>query len=228
MAFERAAQANPDASTLYRLGTLLVKSGQTDKARAALERALAKQPDLAEASNDLGTLLAQGGDLPAAIERFRAALGAAPDYPDALNNLGYALLLTRPRERSARALREGARAAGRLPRGAQQPGADPRPARRAARPPEARFRQALERRPDYGEAANNLALVLVARGDSDAAVRLLEDFLARDPGFENGYITLAKIHLAAQRRKDAQAVLQRLLQRNPSNPLAREILDSIR
>ena len=226
-AFERAVQANPDSSTLYRLGTLLMRNGQTDKARAVLEQALAKQPDLAEASNDLGTLLAQGGDLPAAIERFRAALRAAPDYPDALNNLGYALLLS-GRESEARELYEKALALqADFPEALNNLGLIL--GRRGELPAaEARFRQALERRPDYGEAANNLALVLVARGDPEAAVRLLEDLLARDPGFENAYITLAKIHLVAQRRNEAQAVLQRLLQRNPSNPLAREILDSIR
>ena len=93
VAFERAAQANPNASTLYRLGTLLAKSGEPGRARAAYERALALQPDLAEALNDLGALQAQAGDLEGAVARFRAALAATPDYPDALNNLGYALLV---------------------------------------------------------------------------------------------------------------------------------------
>ena len=78
---------------------LLTRTGETARARAAFERALALQPDLAEANNDLGALLAQDGDLDAAIGRFRAALASMPDYPDALNNLGYALLLTRPRRR---------------------------------------------------------------------------------------------------------------------------------
>ena len=44
IAFERAAQANPGAPTLYRLGTLLARSGETVRARAAYERALALQP----------------------------------------------------------------------------------------------------------------------------------------------------------------------------------------
>ena len=107
MAFERAAEANPGAPTLYRLGTLLARSGETVRARAAFERALVLQPDLAEANNDLGALLAQGGDLDAAISRFRAALASTPEYPDALNNLGYALLLT-GRDQEARALYEKA------------------------------------------------------------------------------------------------------------------------
>jgi Tfp pilus assembly protein PilF len=106
VAFERAAQGSPTASTLYRLGTLLAKSGQPAKARAAFERALAAQPTLSEASNDLGALLAQEGNLPAAIERFRAALSTTPDYPDALNNLGFASS-RRPEGRGPRALSEG-------------------------------------------------------------------------------------------------------------------------
>ena len=81
VAFERAAQANPSASTLYRLGTLLAKTGEPARARAAYERALALQPDLAEAINDLGALLAQAGDLDGAIARFRRRSPPRPSIP---------------------------------------------------------------------------------------------------------------------------------------------------
>jgi Tfp pilus assembly protein PilF len=223
VAFERAAQASPSAPTLYRLGTLLVKSGQPARARSAFERALAMQADLAEASNDLGALLAQQGDVPAAIERFRSALASAPEYPDALNNLGYALLLT-GHEPEARELYEKALAlqpdfpeainnlgllfgrAGDLDRA------------------EPYFRDALARRADYGEAANNLALVLVARGRSDEAILVLERFLAQAPDFEDAYVTLAKIHLRAGRSREGLTVLQRLLQRNPTHRVALELV----
>jgi tetratricopeptide (TPR) repeat protein len=222
VAFEQAAQGNPSASVLYRLGGLLVNTGQTAKARAAYERALAIQPDLPEASNDLGTLLAESGDIPAAIERFRAALATAPDYPDALNNLGYALLLTgRPAEarelyRKALALQpdfpEALNNLGLiLGRERELDGA------------EAQFRKALEKRPGYGEAVNNLALVLVARGQLDAAIRLLQEFLEKNPASENTYITLGKIYLTADRRLEGLEVIERLLQRNPAHPLALEI-----
>ncbi len=164
-AFERAVQSNPGASTLYRLGTLLARSGETVRARVAFERALALQPDLAEANNDLGALLAQEGDLDAAIGRFRAALTSIPDYPDALNNLGYALLLT-GRDQEARALYERALALQPdFPEALNNLGllfgraGDMNLAERY-------FRDALGRRPDYGEAANNLALVLVSKGQA--------------------------------------------------------------
>ena len=223
MAFERAAQANPGASTLYRLGTLLARSGETVRARAAFERALVLQPDLAEANNDLGALLAQAGDLDAAIGRFRAALASTPEYPDALNNLGYALLLT-GRDEEARALYEKALAlqpdfpevlnnlgllfgrAGDMDRA------------------ERYFRDALGRRPDYGEAANNLALVFVSRGQADAAVGLLQGVLKRTPEYEAAYVTLAKIHFSAGRSKEGIAVLEQLLQRNPKHAVALELL----
>lgn len=222
VAFEQAAQGRPSASTLYRLGSLLVKTGQTTKARAAYEQALALQPDLAEAGNDLGTLLAEGGDLPGAIARFRAALAATPDYPDALNNLGYALLLTdQPAE--ARELYERAleiqpdfpEALNNLGLILGRQGEFDRS--------EPLFRKALEKRPGYGEAANNLALVLVARGQPEEAIRLLLGVLETNPASESTYITLARIYLAADRRGEGLAIIDRLLQRNPVHPLALEI-----
>jgi Flp pilus assembly protein TadD/peroxiredoxin len=219
VAFERAALGNPSASTLYRLGTLFAKSGESTKAKASFERALAMQPDLTEASNDLGALLAQSGDLPGAIARFRAALALTPDYPDALNNLGYALLQT-GREAEARSLYEKAltlqpdfpEALNNLGLILGREGDLDRA--------EPYFRQALAKRPDYGEAANNLALVLVTRGQTDEALRLLTGFLEKNPEFENTYITLAKIYLTTNRRREALEVLDRLLQRNPRHELA--------
>ena len=218
VAFELASQASPTASVLYRLGTLLAKTGQVPRARAAYEAALALDPSLAEAHNDLGTLLAQDGDMDGAIARFRQALAATPDYPDALNNLGYALLLT-GREAEARSLYERALALQPdfpealnnlgllLGRSGDLDGA------------ERHFRNALERRGDFGDAANNLALVLVARGRSDEAVTLLEDLLTRTPSFENAYVTIARIHLSAGRTAEGLRAVERLLQQNPKHEL---------
>lgn len=222
-AFELAAQSNPGASTLYRLGTLLAKTGETVRARAAYERALALQPDLAEANNDLGAQLAQAGDLDAAISRFRAALASTPEYPDALNNLGYALLLT-GRDAEARALYEKALALQPdFPEVLNNLGllfgrtGDMDRAERY-------FRDALGRRPDYGEAANNLAIVFVSRGQADAAVGLLQGVLTRTPQYEAAYVTLAKIHFGAGRSKEGIAVLEQLLQTNPRHAVALELL----
>jgi Flp pilus assembly protein TadD len=180
VAFERAAQANPGASTLYRLGTLLTRTGEKTRARSAFERALALQPDLAEAHNDLGTLLAQDGELGAAIVRFRAALTSMPEYPDALNNLGYALLLT-GREQEARSLYEKALALQPdFPEALNNLGLLFGRAGDMDRA-EKYFRDAANRRADYPEALTNLALVLARKGQTDAAVAILEQLLQRHP-----------------------------------------------
>ena len=86
------------------------------------------------------------------------------------------------------------------------------------------FRDALDRRPDYGEAANNLALVFVSRGQADAAVTLLQGVLARTPRSRAAYVTLAKIHFSAGRSNEGIAVLERLLQTNPTHAIALELL----
>jgi Flp pilus assembly protein TadD len=227
VAFERAAQANPNASTLYRLGTLLARSGETARARTALERALALQPDLSEASNDLGTLLAQEGQLEPAIELFRRALASTPEYPDALNNLGYALLLS-GRHEEARVLYERAIALQPdLPEALNNLGLIFGRGGDMGRA-EWYFRQALARRDDYAEAANNVALVLVSRGDADAAIALLEGFLQKAPQAESAYVTLAKVYFSLDRSREGTAVLERLLQRNPTHPVALELLRQVR
>jgi Tfp pilus assembly protein PilF len=222
-AFERAAQSSPTAFTLYRLGTLLERRGETARARAAFERALSMQPDLAEASNDLGTLLARGGDLQGAITRFRAALAASPDYPDALNNLGYAMLLggadTDARRLYERALElqpDFPEALNNLGMLVGRAG--------ALEQAEGLFRRALERRPAYGEAAANLALVLVARGQAASAVAMLEKFVSQTPDHEGASLALARIHFSQARDAAGIAVLERLLQRNPTSPAALELL----
>jgi len=227
VAFEQVAEGKPSSSILYRLGTLLVKTGQNAKARSAYERALELQPDLSEASNDLGTLLAESGDLPGAIERFRAALETSPDYPDALNNLGYALLLS-GRGPEARKLYERAlELQPDFPQAlnnlglilAQQGSLDQA---------EPYFRKALEGRPDYGEAANNLALVLVNSGRTDEAVRLLRGFIDAHPEVESPYLTLAKVLLSTGRQEEGLSVIDRLLERDPDNAQALGIARAFR
>ena len=226
-AFERAARGAPNAFTLYSLGTLYMKGGQNEKARAVFERAIALKPDFAEASNGLGALLGQSGNLPGAIARFQTALDTAPDYPDALNNLGYALLQSN-RDGEAHELFQ--RALKLQPDFAEAYNNLGIHAARQGDPPQAQvlFRKAVELRPGYGEAANNLALVLVARGDVAGAVAVLQQLLAQNPGFEMSYITLAKVYLSTGRMREGTQVLERLLQRNPRNPLALQMIQQLK
>ena len=86
----------------------------------------------------------------------------------------------------------------------------------------------MEKRASYGEAANNLALVLAARGDMDGAIAVLQRLLGENPGFEMAYVTLSRIYLKAGRRAEGVQTLERLLQRNPTSPLGLEMLRQVR
>jgi len=225
--FERAAKGEPSAFTLYSLGTLYTRGGQSAKAQAAFARALEVKPDFSEASNGLGALLAQGGNLPAAVARFKIALETTPDYPDALNNLGYALLqMGRNREafdlyQKALALQpDFPEAFNNLGIFYAREGDPPRA--------EAAFKQAVQNRPGYGEAGNNLALVLMAREDVASATAVLQRLLQAAPDFEMTYVTLAKVYASTEKRREAIQVLEQLLQRNPKNPLALQMVRELR
>jgi predicted Zn-dependent protease len=70
-------------------------------------------------------------------------------------------------------------------------------------------------------------MVLSAGERVPEAVKLLQTSIQDDPAFENSYLTLCKIYLGAGRGRDAVQVLERLLQKNPKNPVALDILRQI-
>jgi Tfp pilus assembly protein PilF/peroxiredoxin len=226
-AFERAAKGDPSAFALYSLGTLYVKGGQPDKARAAFERALKVKPDFAEATNSLGALTAQGGNVPAAITLFRAALESTPDYPDALNNLGYALLQTGREQEAYDLYQKALQLQPDFPEAFNNLGIYFARQGEMARA-ESYFKQAVDKRPGYGEAANNLALVLMTHDDAGTATSVLKGVIEVNPDFEMAYVTLAKIYLSTGRSREGTQILERLLQRNPKNPLALQMVRELR
>jgi tetratricopeptide (TPR) repeat protein len=225
--FERAAELDPSAVTLYNLGTLYAKAGRAPQARQAFERALQLDPGHFESSNSLGALLAQSGDVAGAITRFRGALAAKPDFADALNNLGFALFQTGDAAQAYALYQKALASRPEFPEAFNNLGiyyGEQGDLERA----EAQFRAAVKLRPAYGEAANNLALVLAARGDSAGATLVLQHLLEAAPDFEAAYVTLARIYLQGGRRREAIQVLELLLQRNPKNPAALEMLRQAR
>ena len=227
VAFERVAKADPSAITFYNLGTLYMKRGKTDDARAAFERALQLKADYADANNSLGALMAQNGDVPGAIQRFRAALAAKPQFADAMNNLGFALFQTGDAAQARELYEKALALQPEFPEALNNLGifyGTQRDLDRAL----GYFQQAVNQRATYGEAANNLALVLNARGETDKAIEVLQRLLQANPSFEMGYVTLCRIYLKAGNRQEGMQVLQQLLQRNPTHPIGLQLLQQIR
>ena len=80
-----------DAFALMLLGRAHKQAGNLPAATAAYRRAIARQPQLAQAHVSLGIALKAAGDLPAAMASYRRALVIAPNLSAAHANLGIAL-----------------------------------------------------------------------------------------------------------------------------------------
>lgn len=87
-----AVDTYPSATAHYNLGVVLLRQGEVAEAISEYRRALAIEPDFAEARNNLGVALAGQGQVDEAIERFREALKINPDLPEAHMGLGLALM----------------------------------------------------------------------------------------------------------------------------------------
>lgn len=79
------------ANVHYNLGTSLLASGKVEAAIDSFRAALAREPQLAAASNNLGVAYRRLGRLTEARAAFASAIAADPAYADAHSNLGSAL-----------------------------------------------------------------------------------------------------------------------------------------
>ena len=92
VAILEASDARGELPTAYfNLAFAFREAGRDGEAIANYRRALAVQPDYAEAHNSLGLALARGGKLDEAIGHYEQALRSSPDHAQAHNNLGAAL-----------------------------------------------------------------------------------------------------------------------------------------
>ena len=90
--YREALLTNPtDALLNYKLSVALDRAGDTAGERAALEKSVQIDPDMAIAQNQLGYLDSREGDPVAAEGHFRQAVRAAPTFTDAWINLAAAL-----------------------------------------------------------------------------------------------------------------------------------------
>ena len=178
--------------------------------------------------NDLGALLAQAGDLDGGDRalprgaRRHARLSRRAQQPR------LRAAADGPRRRGARRSTRGrSRCSPTFPRRSTtsaccSAGPATWTARSATSATRSRSATTTARRP------NNLALVLVARRPGRGRDPAARGVPGQGPAFEGAYMTLAKIHLSAGRTARGLAVLERLLQRNPTHPVALELLRQFR
>ena len=90
--YKEALETDPDEPLLlYKLSRALDKMKDFAAEKAALQRAIQLNPNLAEAQNQMGYLADRDGDLPQAEGYFRVAVRASPSYVVAWINLAATL-----------------------------------------------------------------------------------------------------------------------------------------
>ena len=87
----RPARDTRPGVSQYNDGVKLMKRGKHEKAQAKFEAALAKNPNMAEAHNNLGVALRKQGQISEAAKHYYKALHLDPNYAVPHYNLGLAL-----------------------------------------------------------------------------------------------------------------------------------------
>jgi Tfp pilus assembly protein PilF len=211
--------ARPDQwSSHYNLGNYYLNRGEVKQALAAYDTALKIEPRAAMVMVNAAMAYAQTGEKKQAEKSLVKAIKIAPENAAAHFNLG---LLQAEQNRGKEAEQE-LKEALRL---------DPQMAPAAynlciltarARPQEALSwcRKAAALNPQEPRYAYTLAFYQKEQKDLKAAAATLEDFLARRPGFVDGYLLLAEIYTQQGSPQEAEKLLRRVLQ--GENLLARE------
>jgi tetratricopeptide (TPR) repeat protein len=218
--YRRAAAVHPEfEGTHINTGNVLVQAGRIDEALEAYRRALALKPDDALANHAMAGALARLGRWEEVVEHERRAIASGTLgtlAADAHMTLGGALLQLGRRTEGIDELEVVLRL--RAGTAEEEYGlAALQAAEGRNRAAMAGFRRALALRPDYPEALNGLAWLIVTddaeRRDPAAAIPLAERAVALT-GRKNGHYldTLAAAYAAAGRREEAlRAVTEALV-----------------
>jgi Flp pilus assembly protein TadD len=89
------------------------------------------------------------------------------------------------------------------------------------------LRKALQLRPIYAEALNNLGVLYLRTQRRDEAVAMFEECIRVAPGFDQSYLNLARVYSLESAPEKARAVLMKLLTRHPGHLQAQQALDQL-
>ncbi|HYN46593.1 MAG TPA: tetratricopeptide repeat protein, partial [Allosphingosinicella sp.] len=202
--------AQPPASLAPALG--LLRRGDRAGARAAIEKALAAEPDAPALLAFAGLLAAQSGDAAAAIPYFRRALAAAPADIAMRINLATALVATGALDEAGAVCAGG--------------GADPKLLRLAAYVHQqsgrldeaaAAYERVIAAFPDDFESWNNLGNARAALGDTGGAVAAFQQAIALRPDLVEMVINLSNVLGDADQVEMRQAVMREAARIGPDN-----------
>ena len=219
---ERASDAAPgDPRIELRLSRYEDRDG--NRRRAALERALARDPGDASVLEALAAQRLEHGDAWGGVRFAEKARAAAPDALQPTLTLARALEAVGLTARSALLRLQAARQHPALP-AARRAAANAQRRFGHAAESEAELRAALAVRFDDAEARGDLTALLLDRGDLDGALRLMGESISLDPA--SPYSRLRAAELLSQNGRTAQAdrAYAELLELSPDRPDVHEAI----
>jgi len=89
------------------------------------------------------------------------------------------------------------------------------------------LQKALQLRPDYPEALNNLGVLYVRTGRRAEGVSTLQKCISVAPAFDQCYLNLARIYSLEGNPSEARAILLQLLKQRPGHAQALRALQEL-
>jgi tetratricopeptide (TPR) repeat protein len=89
------------------------------------------------------------------------------------------------------------------------------------------WQQALELRPDYPEALNNLGVLFLRQGRTAEAQEEFQKAIRVAADFDQPYLNLARLYITQGEKTRAREILMELLSRHPEHAAARSMLEQL-
>lgn len=191
----------------------LMRRGDRAGARAAIDAALATEPEAPALLAFGGLLAAQSGDPQAAIPYFRRALALGPGDTAMRINLATALVATGALDEA------GALCAGQADAKLQRIAGWVHQQQGRLGEAAAAYRAALAAAPQDFESWNNLGNVLAEAGDADGAIEALQRAITLRPDIAEMVINLSDVLARADRAEARQAVMREAAKAAPDDPV---------
>jgi tetratricopeptide (TPR) repeat protein len=192
----------------------LQRQGDFAEAEAAYRRALAIEPDNAEALNNLGNVLRTLKRPAEAAILLRKALAARPEHPAILSNLGLALGDLRQFSEAAECHRRAVAIDPKLAPGHNNLGLALKELGLFAEA-EQSYRRALALNPNFAEALNNLGNVLRAQGRLEESIAAYGRAIATKPDYADAHNNLGNALRDGQHYEEAIQSYRRALDLAP-------------
>jgi len=200
--------------------------GETDKALAEMNSAVALRPDDAESYLQRAIVRKDSGRLDEAIEDYARSLRINPAMPSVHYDLAQALRAAGMYRAAADEYLEAIAQDSLMVEAYNNLGIT---YRMLKSPDEAIscFRRAIRMNPRHMKAYNNLGAALAERGDLDGAIACLGEAIRREPSYETSYKNLAMVYVAKHRFQEAKKNMERYLELVPADDGAAQALRRI-